>query len=53
MEKISDRIRKIFEGLDENEKFGLLPLRLQRYKLDNEESAALIEMSQKKTGIEF
>jgi len=23
MEGISDRIRKIFEGLDENEKFGL------------------------------
>jgi len=57
MERISNRIMKIFECLDENEKFGfsfgLFPLRLQRYKLDNKESAALIKISQERTGIEF
>jgi len=50
-------LKKIFESLDENEQFGLsfglFPLRLEKYKFDNEETVALIEMSQKKTGIEF
>ena len=57
MKEISQKIRKIFESLDENEQFGLsfglFPIRLQKYDLDNEESAALIGMSQKKTGVEF
>jgi len=57
MEETSGRMRKIFVSLDENEKFGLsfglFPARLEKYKLDNEQSAALIKMSQEKTGIEF
>ena len=57
MKKISGRMRKIFVSLDENEKFGLsfglFPARLEKYKLDNEQSAALIKISQEKTGIEF
>jgi len=57
MEKISSSLRKIFVSLDENEKFGLsfglFPVRLEKYKLDNEQSAALIKISQGKTGIEF
>jgi len=52
-----EKMKKIFESLDENEQFGLsfglFPFRLEKYGLDNEESAALIGMSQKKTGIEF
>lgn len=57
MKEFSDKIKKIFISLDENEKFGLsfglFPFRLEKYKLDNEESAALIRKSQRKTGIEF
>ena len=57
MEKILSGMRKIFVSLDENEKFGLsfglFPVRLEKYKLDNEQSAALIKISQEKTGIEF
>jgi hypothetical protein len=53
----SEKLNKIFESLDANEQFGLsfglFPVRLEKYGLDNEESAALIGMSQKKTGIEF
>jgi hypothetical protein len=59
MRKTLDRgkLEKIFESLDENEQFGLsfglFPARLMKYELDNEESAALIGMSQRKTGVEF
>ena len=59
MKKMLDfeKLKRILESLDENEQFGLsfglFPLRLQKYSLDNEESAELIAMSQKKTGIEF
>ena len=59
MRKTLDRgkLEKIFESLNENEQFGLsfglFPVRLQKYELDNEESAALIGISQKKTGVEF
>jgi len=53
----SEKLERIFEILDRNEQFGLsfglFPFRLEKYGLDNEESAALIGMSQKKTGIEF
>jgi hypothetical protein len=53
----SEKLKKIFESLDRNEQFGLsfgvFPARLQKYGLDNEKSAALIGISQKKTGIEF
>jgi len=52
-----EKMERIFESLDRNEQFGLsfglFPFRLEKYGLDNEESAALIGMSQKKTGIEF
>ena len=52
-----EKMKKIFESLDENEQFGLsfglFPFRLEKYRLDNEESAELIRLSQKKTGIEF
>jgi len=52
-----EKLKGIFESLDENEQFGLsfglFPARLQKHNLDNEESAELIGMSQKKTGIEF
>jgi len=59
MRKVLDleKLERIFESLDPNEQFGLsfglFPFRLEKYGLDNEESAALIGMSQKKTGIEF
>ena len=53
----SEKLKGIFESLDGNEQFGLsfglFPFRLEKYGLDNEEAAALIGMSQKKTGIEF
>jgi hypothetical protein len=53
----SEKLNKIFESLNRNEQFGLsfelFPARLQKYKLDNDESAGLIEISQKITGIEF
>ena len=52
-----EKMKKIFESLDENEQFGLsfgvFPFWLEKYGLDNEESAELIRLSQKKTGIEF
>jgi hypothetical protein len=52
-----EKLKKIFESLDDNEQFGLsfglFPARLMKYELDNEEAAGLIEISQKKTGIEF
>ncbi len=52
----SKELKKIFESLDDNEQFGLsfglFPFRLEKYALDKEEMVALIEMSQKKTGIE-
>ena len=52
-----EKLKRIFESLDENEQFGLsfglFPARLQKYSLDHEESAELIGMSQKKTGIGF
>ena len=59
MKKMLDleKLKRIFDSLDENEQFGLsfglFPARLLKYSLDNEESAELIAMSQKKTGIEF
>jgi|GEM_PF-2532921 len=52
-----EKMERIFESLDRNEQFGLsfglFPFRLEKYGLDNEESAELIRMSQEKTGIEF
>ena len=57
VKKFSDKMKKIFTSLDENEKFGLsfglFPFRLEKYKLDNMEAAELIRLSQRKTGIEF
>jgi len=59
MKKMLDfeRLKRIFESLDENEQFGLsfglFPTRLLKYSLDNEESAELIEISQKETEVEF
>ena len=57
MEKDRAKLRRIFEGLDDNERFGLcfglFPARLRKYGLDGEESAALIGMAQEEEGIEF
>jgi len=57
MEKDRAKLRRIFEGLDDKERFGLcfglFPSRLRKYGLDWEESAALIEMAQEEEGIEF
>ncbi|MFP4082481.1 MAG: hypothetical protein ACLFVG_06950 [Candidatus Aminicenantes bacterium] len=52
-----EKLQKIFESLDDNEQFGLsfglFPLRLEKYELAKEEAAALIEIAQKKSGVEF
>jgi len=61
MEKLEkpdmEKLKQIFGSLDDNEQFGLsfglFPLRLLKYKLSKEEDAALIEIAQKKSGVEF
>jgi len=57
MQRTEEELRKIFESLDENEQFGvsfgLFPVRLEAYKLDNHEAAELIRISQAKTGVVF
>ena len=57
VKEFSDKIKKIFISLDENERFGLsfglFPFRLEKYKLENMESAELIRLSQRETGIKF
>jgi len=51
-----EKLKKIFVSLDDNEQFGLsfglFPLRLEKYELAKE-AAALIEIAQKKSGVEF
>lgn len=57
MQHTKEELQAIFNNLDDNEQFGvsfgLFPIRLEVYKLDNHECASLVEISQKKTGVVF
>lgn len=57
MERTIDELKQIYSTLDDNEKFGLsfglFPIRLMDLKLTNHESADLIGISQKISGVEM
>ena len=50
-------LRKLFDSLDENEQaginFGMFPIRLEAFKLDNHDCAELIGIAQEKSGVVF
>ena len=57
MEEYPEKIRKIFESLDENEQFslsfGMFSLRISKYGLTNTDFVDLIRIRQRTTGVRF
>lgn len=55
--KTQEELQQIFNSLNENEKFGisfgLYPVKLMALKLENEDYADLVGISQKKTGVVY